>query len=411
MTAETPDTTAKAPVPLLIPALLIMASAVSILSTDLYTPSLPHLQSVFQTDAGRVQLTITLNLVAYALAQLFYGPLSDRVGRRPVLLAGMLGFAVASVGCATANSIDMLILARVVQGLTACAEAVVAYAVIRELYDQAGAVRVLAAYGMAIALAPAVGPVIGGYMHVWFGWRSNFVLLTGLIILVSLLIWRFLPETLRQPDRGALRPRRLLGGYLTLLRDRPFMTYTLILSLLMGGLFAILAAFPFLFIERMFVPTEQYGYYYAAIVLAFFLGSLAANRLAGRVSSDPLLAVGLGLCTVGGGCLTTLVAASLETPLGITGSQCFFGLGLGLVFATGPARAFDVCRAGHGHAAAMLGALPMAGGGLGTFCIALSHDGSAWPIAILLTVTTLSAAMLYITVQPWRVIQPNTRMP
>ena len=388
--------------PLFIPTLLILASAVSILATDLYTPSMPHLQDVFDTDAGWVQLTITLNLAAYALAQLIYGPLSDRIGRRPVLLGGMVGFAAASVGCALAGSIETFILARVLQGLTACAEAVVAYAVIRELYDQAGAVRVYAAYGMAVALAPAVGPVIGGYMHVWLGWRSNFILLTGLIILVTLLIWRYLPETLQKPDRGALLPRRLLRGYATLLGDSPFMTYTLIMALVLGGLFAMLAAFPFLFIERMAVPTEQYGYYYGAIVLAFFLGSLAANQAAGRIGSDPLLAIGLALCALGGGSFSLLVAAGQETPLAVTVTQCFFGLGLGLVFATAPVRAFDVCRAGHGYAAAMLGALPMAGGGLATFCIALLHDDSAWPIALLLTVTTLSAAALYLTVRPWR---------
>ncbi|MBT4488722.1 MAG: MFS transporter, partial [Rhodospirillaceae bacterium] len=147
-------TTAKAPVPVLIPALLIMASGTSVLSTDLYTPSLPHLQGVFGTDAATVQLTLTLHLVAYALAQLFFGPLSDRIGRRPVLLAGMIGFAVASVLCAMATSIDALILGRILQGMTACAEAVVGYAIIRELYDEDGAIRVLAAYGMAIALAP-----------------------------------------------------------------------------------------------------------------------------------------------------------------------------------------------------------------------------------------------------------------
>ena len=403
MAHETSKAGLKEPVPLLIPALLILASAVSILSTDLYTPSLPHLQSVFQTDAGRVQLTITLNLVGYALAQLFYGPLSDRIGRRPVLLAGMIGFAVASLGCAMAGSIEALILARVLQGLTACAEAVVAYAVIRELYDEAGAVRVLAAYGMAIALAPAVGPIIGGYMHVWFGWRSNFILLTGLIVLVSLLIWRFLPETLQKPDRGALRPSRLLRGYAMLLGDGPFMTYLLIMSLVLGGLFAILAAFPFLFIERMAVPTEQYGFYYAAIVLAFFLGSLAANQAARRMGSEPLLMAGLGLCVLGGVGIALLVAAGYESPIAVTATQCFFGLGLGLVFATAPVRAFDVCRAGHGYAAAMLGALPMAGGGLGTFVIALMHDGSARPIAIMLAATTLSAAAVYFIMRPWRV--------
>lgn len=390
-------------VPIIIPALLIMATSVSILSTDLYTPSLPHLQGAFDTDAGRVQLTMTLNLVAYALAQLFYGPLSDRIGRRPVLLAGMIGFAVASIACAAAGSIEGLIAARVLQGLTACAEAVVGYAVIRELYDEASAVRVFAAYGMAIALAPAVGPVIGGHMHVWLGWRSNFVLLTLLIVVVILLLWRFLPETLQTPDRGALRPRRLLGGYITLLRDGPFMTYTLIMALLLGGLFAILAAFPFLFIEGMTVPTEQYGYYYAAIVLAFFLGSLTVNRAAGHIASDPLLALGLGLSALGGISFILLLFAGLATPISITATQCLFGFGLGLVFATAPVRAFDVCRAGHGHAAAMLGALPMAGGGLGTFCVVLWHDGSAWPVAVILTLTALIGGALYLAIRPWQV--------
>ena len=292
-------TTAKAPVPVLIPALLIMASGTSVLSTDHYTPSLPHLQGVFGTDAATVQLTLTLHLVAYALAQLFFGPLSDRIGRRPVLLAGMIGFAVASVLCAMATSIDALILGRILQGMTACAEAVVGYAIIRELYDEDGAIRVLAAYGMAIALAPAVGPVIGGHMHVWFGWRSNFVLLTGIIVVVTLLIWRWLPETLAKPDRGALRPRRILRGYFTLMTDGPFMSYTLVMSSVLGGLFAIIAAFPFLFIERMGVATEHYGYYYATVVMAFAVGSLVVSRAAGRISSDRLLVIGLLLGILG----------------------------------------------------------------------------------------------------------------
>ncbi|MDE0942959.1 MAG: multidrug effflux MFS transporter [Alphaproteobacteria bacterium] len=396
-------TTSKPPVPIYIPALLILASATSILATDLYTPSLPHLQGVFNTDASRVQLTMTLNLVAYALAQLFFGPLSDRIGRRPVLLAGMIGFAIASLGCAAVTSIDALIAARIFQGLTGCAEAVVGYAVIRELYDDAGAVKVLAAYGMSIAIAPAIGPVIGGHMHVWFGWRSNFILLTGLITLAVLLIWRYLPETLQKPDRGALRPRRLLRGYATLLSDGPFMTYTLIMSLQLGGLFAILTAFPFLFIESMGVPTEAYGYYYATIVLAFFFGSLLVNRAAGRIASDPLLAFGLVVSVLGELAYITLLALDLAEPLSITLTQCAFAFGLGLIFATAPVRAFDVCRAGHGYAAAMLGALPMAGGSFGTFCIALFHNGSAWPSAIILTVSTLFAGLLYLAIRPWRV--------
>ncbi|MCZ6523023.1 MAG: multidrug effflux MFS transporter [Alphaproteobacteria bacterium] len=398
------DSVAKAAhVPILIPALLIAASSVSILSTDLYTPSMPHLQGVFGTDAGSVQLTMSLNLAGFALAQLFYGPLSDRVGRRRVLLGGMIGFALASLACAMATTIDALIVARIVQGMTACAEAVVGYAVIRELYDEAGAVRIFGAYGMAIALAPALGPVIGGQMHVWLGWRSNFFLLTALIVVVAYLIWRHLPETLRRPDPDALKPANLLSGYRALLGDGPFMTYALLTGIVLAGLFASVTAFPFLFIESMGVRTDHYGYYYGAIVLAYFFGSMAVNRAAGHWSSDRLLAVGLAFCAAGGLALPLVVVGGFETPAWVTASQCLFTFGLGLVLATAPVRAFDVCRAGHGYAAALLGALEMGGGGIGAFLVGLLHDGSARPIAVVLGGASLLAAVLYLTARPWRV--------
>ncbi len=390
-------------VPVLIPALLISASFVSILSTDLYTPSLPHLQGVFDTDAERVQLTMSLNLLGFALAQLLYGPLSDRIGRRPVLLGGMLGFALASLGCAFAGSIEALIVARVLQGMTACAEAVIGYAVIREIYNQAGAVRVLGAYGMAIAFAPAIGPVIGGYMHVLFGWRSNFFLLTGLILVVAFLIWRNLPETLRQPDPGAVNPRRILRGYLALLGDSAFMAYALAAGMVVAGLFAMVTAFPFLFIERMGVRTEHYGYYYAAIVLAYFLGSLLVNRVAGLMSSDRLLAIGLGFCAVGGLALLLLVAGALETPVRVTATQCLFAFGLGLVLATAPIRAFDVSRVGHGYAAALIGAAEMGLGGVGAFLVGAFHDGTAWPVALVIAATAFFAIGHFLVARPWRV--------
>lgn len=403
MSEARPGEAGRAPVPVLIPALLVSASFVSILSTDLYTPSLPHLQAVFATGAERVQLTMSLNMFGFALAQLFLGPLSDRVGRRPVLLAGMLGFALASLGCALAGSIETLIAARVLQGVTACAEAVVGYAVVRELYDEAGAVRVLGAYGMAIALAPAIGPVLGGHMHVLFGWRSNFFLLTGLILLVAFLIWRNLPETLRRPDPGALRPARILGGYMTLLTDRTFMAYVLVSGLVIAALFAMVTAFPFLFIERMGVRTEDYGYYYAAIVLAYFFGSLLVNRVAGHLSSDRLLAIGLALCAAGGLALPVLVAASLETPVGVTATQCLFALGLGLVMATAPIRAFDVSRLGHGYSSAVIGAVEMGLGGLGAFLVGVLHDGTAWPVALVIAASALLAIGYYLAARPWRV--------
>ena len=140
------------------PALLVAASSVSILSTDLYTPSLPHLPAYFGTDAETVQQTMMLNLLGYALGQLVHGPLSERFGRRPVMIAGMAAATVFSLACAAAWSIEALIVARAFQGLAMSAEAVIALAVIRDLYEGPSGARILAIFGMALALAPAPRP-------------------------------------------------------------------------------------------------------------------------------------------------------------------------------------------------------------------------------------------------------------
>ena len=266
----------KDPVPFIVPAVLIMASAASILSTDLYAPSLPHLAGYFATSAEMVQLTLSLNVAAFALAQLVHGPLSDRVGRRRVILLGMTGFVLFSLACALAQSIEQLIAARILQGVAAATEAVVIYAVIRDLYDQAGSVRMLAIYGMTIAVAPALGPVIGGYVHVLWGWQANFYLLAVFALGVTVLIWRFLPET-TTPDPRALEPRRLIGGYAALLARRQFLVYALICGAVLGVIYAFITAGPFVLIDRLGVKTQHYGYYQAVIVLAFFFGSLAAK--------------------------------------------------------------------------------------------------------------------------------------
>jgi DHA1 family bicyclomycin/chloramphenicol resistance-like MFS transporter len=392
----------KAPVPLIIPALLVSASAVSILSTDLYTPSLPHLQNYFATDPATVQLTMSLNLAGYALAQLAYGPLSDRYGRRPVLLVTLFGFALASLACALAFSIEGLIGARTLQGILACAETVVGLAIIRDLYDEADSVQVLAAYGMAIALAPAVGPIIGGQVHVWFGWQANFLLVTALVVLVTALFWRFLPETLDQRDHDAIRPGPLARGYLKLVSDRRFMAYVLISGLTLGGLFAFITEGPFVYINRMGVATEHYGFYYAAMVLTYFLASLAVNRLAKRHSADWLLAVGLAVGVLGGCLALGLVWADLAGPIGLTLAASIFTGGIGFIFATAPVKALALHTTGRGRAAAIFGAVEMGGGALGALAVGLLHDGTAWPLVVVMGAATIMAAAVFWLAAPWR---------
>ena len=148
----------------IIPAILVAASAVSVMTTDLYSPSLPHLPAIFDTDAATVQHTMMFNLLGYALGQLVHGPLSERYGRRPVMIGGMAAAVVFSLACALAWSIEALIVARTLQGLAVCAEAVIALAVIRDVYDGPSGARIMAVIGMAIAIVPAIAPLIGGFV-------------------------------------------------------------------------------------------------------------------------------------------------------------------------------------------------------------------------------------------------------
>jgi len=398
---STPARAALTPAPLIIPVLLVAATSASILSTDLYTPSLPHLTDYFETTAETVQLTMSLNLLGFGAAQLIYGPLSDYLGRRPVLLGGMVCFAVVSLVCAFAYSIEFLILARALQGIVACAEAVVGLAIIRDIYDEEDSVRVLAAYGMAVALAPAVGPLIGGYVHVWFGWRANFFLVTGMVTVVAVLMWQFLPETLAKESRIGGRPASIARDYYHLLRQRRFIGYALPIALTFGGLYAFITAAPFLLIERMGVATQHYGLYYAALVLAYFFASLAANRIVGRFGVERLIRIAL-LIDVAGGAAIFLVVFAYETPAALTAAVGVGTFGLGFLFATAPVRALAASGAQTGLAAALLGSLEMGIAALAALAVGFFHDGTAWPLALTFGGCNIIAALVYVIWAPWR---------
>lgn len=390
-----------ATVPLIIPALLVAATSMSILSTDLYTPSLPHLTNYFGTSAETVQLTMSLNLAGFGAAQLVYGPLSDYLGRRPVFLGGMICFAAASLVCAFAYSIEILIFARALQGITACAETVVGLAIIRDLYSEKDSVRVLAAYGMATAVTPAVGPLIGGYVHVWFGWQANFLVLTGLVVVVAILIWAFLPETLMKERRTGSHPARLVRDYVSLLLQPGFIGYALPMALCLGALFSFIAGAPFVLIERMGVATQYYGLYYAVVVLAYFIASLVANRIVAVFGIEQLLRVSLIVGVVSG--ITMLVVVYVyQTPSTLTAAVSIGTFGLGFLFATGPVRALATSDTRLGLAAALLGSLEMGVAALAALAVGYFHDGTAWPLAFTFAGCNVMAALTYILFKPWR---------
>jgi len=361
----------------LILLILIAAGGASILSTDLYAPSLPHLPAYFGTDAETVQLTMALNMASFAIAQLFWGPLSDRFGRRAIFITGMAAFALTVLGAALAQSIDQLLAARILMGAAASVEAVVVLAVIGDLYRSEESAKVFALYGMTIALVPAVGPVIGGYVFEWFGWRANFYLLTGVVLLVLAFGVARLPETLARADRVPLRLGSIVAGYARMLARGGFVSVALALGVAIGAIFGYITEAPFLLIDKHGVATRHYGVFQGIIVLAFFFGSLVANRVVERIGVRRLFAAGVWSGSLSG--LLVLLAVWMgETPLTLTAAMSVFAFALGPLFSSAPVIAFGrVEDLGRGMSAAVLSTFEMGGGALGALFVSTTHDGSA----------------------------------
>ncbi len=379
-----------------VPAVLVACTSVSILSTDLYTPSLPHLPRLLASDAETVQLTVSLNLAAYAFAQLLHGPLADRFGRRRLLLVGMFGFLVASLICAAAQTIGGLLAGRIAQGLFASVSSVVVILIIRELFDKKGAVRIMGYYGMAVGVAPAIGPLLGGYVYVLMGWRMNFVLLAVLAAGVFLLVRWLLPET-GSRDHGAIQPRQIAHGYLALLGRRAYLRYLIPLTMLFGAFFAFVTAGPFLLIDGLGVATQDYGLYYGLLVLAFMTGSLTVTRLAGRVSADRMVQGAIFFGFMGGVVLVAPLVASHESLAVILIGMTLLSFGIGLILASGPSCLLDGAGDGpSGSASALAGSFQMMAASLAGLLVGSFHDGSAWPLALTIAGFTSIGALGYV---------------
>ena len=384
----------QAPIPGLglVVTILVLASSVSIMSTDMYAPSLPDLAKEFDTTPTKVKLTISLNLLAFGLAQLIHGPLSDRFGRRPVLLWSLACVVVGCVMCVLAQTINQLIIARVFLGLVAAAEAVIGLAIIKDLYDEKQQVKALAFLGMVIAIVPALAPILGGYLHVAFGWESNFIVIAFMAVFAAGVIYRFLPES-GVPDANALQLRRVGKEYWRLLHHAEFLSHTLLLGVSLGLIFVFVTGAPFVLIEYLGVPVEQFGYHQAAIVVSFFIGSLLASQLADRWSAEKLLNAGMAFILLGSLFLFVLIVVGKVSPKSLVLAYSVMTFGMGPMFAVAPSRALRSIKSNAGSASALLSGLEQITAALSGVAVSVLHDGTAKPMAM---VSIFLAVMLLI---------------
>ena len=351
------------------------------LSTDLYLASLPSMATDFGVSPSAVQHTLSLFVIGFGSAQLVSGPLSDRYGRRPVLIGGLTLYLIASVACALAPSLNWLIAARFAQAIGCCTGVVVARAIIRDAYSPAEGARVLARASSLLALAPILGPVLGGYLQVAFGWRAAFVALTlaGLAVWIAAL--RRMKESNSQPDPAAMRFGSLARSYLDVARAPEFWSYALPGALSYASIFAFISGTPFVLIKVLGVPISHYGYYFAIGVFGYLGGTLLCRRLLGRIGLQGALLLGTVIGLVGGLGFLVLVLADVRHVALVVGAQFVVMTAHGINFPCAQSGSLAPFPEKAGAAAGLFGFISMLGAFFTGMWVGASHDGTLLPLA------------------------------
>jgi DHA1 family bicyclomycin/chloramphenicol resistance-like MFS transporter len=370
-------------------------SAFGPLAIDFYLPAFPTLARAFATDVEHVQLSLASYFVGIALGQLVYGPLADRYGRRKPLLAGVALFALGSLACALAPSLEWLIGARFVQALGGCAGMVVARAVVRDLCDPLQSARVFSQMMLVMGLAPILAPLAGGLLLATLGWQAIFIALVLFGTACLLAVQRWLPETL--PAGSSAPLRGAMGQYLRLFGEREFMGYSLSGGFAMAAMFAYISGSPFVFIELYGVPAQHYGWLFGANALGFILMAQVNAWLVRRVSPARLLprmmAVYL-LCTL----VLVVLAWMRPTQLWPLLLPLFAGMStLGCILPNASACAMAGQGRNAGSASALMGCMQFAIAAGAASLVGALHNGSALPMALVMLVcvgAALVAAVL-----------------
>lgn len=333
-------------------ALLAMLAPFSI---DTYLPSFPDIAAEFAASPVAMQQTLSLYLLAFAVMMLAYGPLSDAFGRKRVVLASVVVYVATSIGCALSTNIHGLLLMRVGQGLSASGALVVGRAVIRDAFAGPMAQRVMSQVMLIFALAPAVAPIIGGWLHDAFGWRSVF----WFLVLLGLAVWLwsafFLPETLPAVGRQPAHPRAVARSYLKALSSGRFMILVGAIALNFGGFFLYIAGSPDIMYRHLQYHAEDFGYLFVPLVAGLMLGAFISGRMAGRFTHAQAVGAGFALMLSAAAINLGLASSPLHTPTTVIGPVMLYASGMSLAMPNLSLLAFDVLPSHKGLASALQG--------------------------------------------------------
>ncbi|WP_423821221.1 Bcr/CflA family multidrug efflux MFS transporter [Salinisphaera sp. SPP-AMP-43] len=376
-----------------------LLTAVAPFSIDTYLPAMPALAKQFAADPAHVQYSLSLFFVGLGSGQLLYGPLSDRYGRRPILYFGLALYLVASFFCAIANSVDMLIVARLIQGLGAAAGPVMARAIVRDRFEGAKAASVMSFVVMVMGAAPLLAPMLGSLILFAGEWQLIFWFLVGYSVVALAALAVLLAES--HPQHRRVRDRSLMDqyiGYVALVSRLPVFLYLICGSLMFGALFSYVAASSFVYVNQFGVDESLFGFYFSFNVVSMLIGTFTNGRIVERFGYRALLGVAV---------LNTLTCALVLLATTLTGFGGFWGVAVPLFFllstvgvagANTVAGLLDLAPDAAGAASALFGVFQFAMGALATWAVGLV-GGDARAMAIVMAVAACGAVLAYLALR------------
>ncbi len=355
---------------------LLAQLAFGLLAMTICLPSMQEWGPIFGTGQAAVQLTFSGYVVAYGSLQLLYGPLSDRLGRKKVLLFGLAVAGIGSVLAALAPDLPTLVAARVLQGAGSAAGMVVGRAMVQDLFQGPERTRVMAYVGMAMGLCPPLATIVGGQLHVRLGWQANFVVMAALAAVLFVAAWRGLPDHQKATTVQPHWLRAMLSSYARLGRERAFILYVAVLSMATATFYAFLGGAPIVLCSYGVGP-DGIGYYIMCVPGAYIVGNYLTSHLVHRAGERTMMRVGQGFTLGGIALLLALALGGLNTPLAFALPLVLLGIGHGFLVPPALAGTVGLVPALAGSAAAVAGLMQQLMGAVGGFAVGLfTHEGA-----------------------------------
>ncbi|MBK6658128.1 MAG: Bcr/CflA family efflux MFS transporter [Proteobacteria bacterium] len=374
-------------------AILLASVAYGLLAMTACLPSMPSWAGLFGVEQASVQLTFSAFVIAYGGAQVFYGPLSDRHGRRRLLLLGFALAALGSLACALATQLPMLIAARALQGVGAAAGMVIGRAMVQDFFSGADKPRMMAYTGMVLGMCPPTATLLGGQMEVHFGWRANFAVLTVLALVLLVAAWRVLPRTERKVSVHEHWLAEMFAAYRALAKQPVFLGYGVILAMCTGSFYVFLAGTP-LVLASYGVGPARVGLFIMAVPLSYIAGNFVVSRLLHAKNEARLALIGQCAACAGPLLALALALAGVRSPLALALPMTLLGFGHGLLMPSTLSGTISVIPTLAGSAVAASGLAQQLFGALGGWAVGLvPHDDARYMAAMMLTFMLLALVM------------------